>query len=89
MSCTGLPSTTAMPLDFESGDLSVHVVPSHYHLALAPRGEMCCGRVEIDLQVENGFTGHIIPIHAASTIGIVRATLYYPELKETVRKSLF
>ena len=73
-----------MPLDYASGDLIVHVVPSHYHLELAPRGLACPGRVEIDLLIENGFTGHIIPIHASPTVGVIRAALIYTESKEKV-----
>lgn len=74
-----------MPLDYLSGDLSEFVVPSHYHLELAPRGLMCPGRVNIDVDIQHGFTGHVIPIHAAPTVGILRATLKYHDASTEVR----
>lgn len=74
-----------MPLAYESGDLSVHIVPEHYKLTLTPRGSQCIGRAEISLTIEPSFTGHVIPIHASPTVAISKASLVHLESGERVR----
>lgn len=74
-----------MPLHYESGDLSLYVVPLKYRLKVSPRGELLVGNVEIDVTIEQQFIGAVIPIHASPTVGIPRASLVYEDLKQTVR----
>lgn len=66
-----------MGLVYQSGDLNVHVVPNHYKVSLTLRPAIAVGTVEIDLDIQTGFSASCIPIHADEAVGITSASLMY------------
>jgi len=75
-----------MSLVYHSGDLDAHVIPTHYHIKLAPRADICTGKATINLDISAAFSSRSILLHADPRVGITYASIeYLNEERQEVR----